>query len=125
MTTTRHRAVHALLIDLEAELRQRGLWQATPPPAAALASHQPFCVDTLRFEQWLQFILITRLYSLIERSETLPGHSAIAPMAEEMWQSYRIDCSGVIAVLVQLDEALCSSEPDRLVVAGAHSSAPG
>ena len=47
--------VHALLIDIEAQLRQMGLWQAVPPSPEALASSQPFCIDTLDFSQWLQF----------------------------------------------------------------------
>ena len=45
-----------LLIDIEAQLRQLGQWDKVPPDADALASEQPFCVDTLRLPQWLQFV---------------------------------------------------------------------
>jgi len=51
------------LIDLEAELRQLNLWAADPPTPEALASEQPFAVDTLALEQWLQFIFFTRAVS--------------------------------------------------------------
>ena len=33
--------------SFEAQLRQMGLWDKVPPPAQALESDQPFCVDTL------------------------------------------------------------------------------
>ena len=43
-----------VLIDIEAQLRQLGLWDKIPPSTEALASTQPFCVDTLTLPQWLQ-----------------------------------------------------------------------
>ncbi len=39
--------VAELLIDIESELRKLGLWSQIPPTEQALASDQPFCVDTL------------------------------------------------------------------------------
>lgn len=49
--------VLALLSELEDELRQLGWWEQQAPSAQALQSQQPFCVDTLEFSQWLQWIL--------------------------------------------------------------------
>ena len=43
--------VAALLIDVESGLRQLNLWELRSPPAEALASTQPFCIDTLNFAQ--------------------------------------------------------------------------
>ena len=57
--------VAALLIDIEAQLRQRGLWERQSPPPEALASDQPFSVDTLTLPQWLQFIFLPTLYRLL------------------------------------------------------------
>ena len=42
-----------VLIDIEAQLRQLNLWQRVAPPEEALASTEPFCVDTLSLPQWL------------------------------------------------------------------------
>ncbi len=50
-----------LLTALEHELQQRQLWQDILPPDEALASSEPFCVDTLTFPQWLQFIFIPKM----------------------------------------------------------------
>ena len=41
------------LLLVERELRVMGLWATEPPPAEAMASQQPFCVDTMDLEAWL------------------------------------------------------------------------
>ena len=78
--------VAELLIDIEAELRQLGLWERQSPPAEALASEQPFCIDTLTLPQWLQFIFLPRLYRLLEQDAALPDRCGIAPLAEEYFR---------------------------------------
>ncbi|MGY8909754.1 MAG: YqcC family protein, partial [Flavobacteriales bacterium] len=50
--------VAEVLIDIESELRQLGLWDRQVPSNSALASSEPFCVDTLTLPQWLQFIFL-------------------------------------------------------------------
>lgn len=75
--------IRTLLDDLRLELRQLGLWSDEPPPVAAMESTEPFCVDTLRLEQWLQFILIARLEAVLERGAPLPECCDILPYAEE------------------------------------------
>jgi uncharacterized protein YqcC (DUF446 family) len=77
-----HTEVAAVLIDIEAQLRQLGQWDKVPPSSDALASDQPFCVDTLTLPQWLQFIFLPTLYRMLEEKEVLPDRSGIAPMAE-------------------------------------------
>lgn len=71
-----------LLSNLEGVLRQGGLWDAHPPQAQALASQAPFCYDTLRFEQWLQWVFLPQLQQLLASGGPLPPACAIAPMAE-------------------------------------------
>jgi uncharacterized protein YqcC (DUF446 family) len=65
--------VAALLIDIEAELRQLGLWDKLPPSQEALASDQPFSIDTLTLPQWLQFIFLPTIYQLLEMDKLLSG----------------------------------------------------
>lgn len=52
MTVKLHDLAQCLL-EIEAELRRLGWWSEQAPQATALASREPFCVDTLAFEQWL------------------------------------------------------------------------
>ena len=47
-------AIAAQLIDLEAALRQLNLWSDESPSQEALSSEQPFAMDSLEFEEWLQ-----------------------------------------------------------------------
>ena len=61
--------VAELLIDIEAELRQLGLWDRGAAPPAALASDQPFSIDTLTLPQWLRFIFLPTLYRLLEEAQ--------------------------------------------------------
>lgn len=94
------------LLAIEMELRALGLWDSEAPAAAALASTEPFCVDTLRFSQWLQFILLPRLQALLEAGAQLPANSEIAPMAELALQGMEGDPTGLVAELQALDRLL-------------------
>ena len=79
--------IRTLLEDLRQELRYQGLWSEQPPAPADLESSEPFCVDTLRLEQWLQFILIARLEAVLDRRAPLPERCDILPYAEEQLRS--------------------------------------
>ena len=96
----------ALLIDIEAQLRQLELWQAESPGADALASTQPFCVDTLSFSQWLQFVFVPSMYQLIEARQTLPTECAIAPMAEEYFKGLSLPSGALERSLLAVDRLL-------------------
>ena len=98
--------VHALLIDVEAQLRQLGLWQEQPPPSEALASTQPFCIDTLGFDQWLQFIFLPTMYELLDAGADLPTECAIAPMAEEYFRGSELLSQPLERTLAAVDRVL-------------------
>lgn len=94
------------LLDIELELRQLGLWEAEPPSPEALHSSQPFCIDTLEFTQWLQFVFVARMKVLIENDHPLPAVSGMAPMAEEHFRSRTESGSGLIRALQAMDQLL-------------------
>ncbi|WP_373186706.1 YqcC family protein [Halopseudomonas sp.] len=71
------------LIDLERELQALDLWSVQPPTSTQMASSQPFCVDTMAFAQWLQWIFIPRMHSLAGQRLPLPGNCQIKPMGEQ------------------------------------------
>ena len=95
-----------LLIDIESELRKLGLWSQVPPSAKALASEQPFCVDTLTLSQWLQYIFLPTLYQLMEDGEELPQRCGVAPMAEEYFKGAELSTDALIKALHQIDVTL-------------------
>lgn len=107
-----HIAVASVLIDIESELRQLSLWESVSPGAAALASTQPFAIDTLTLPQWLQFVFLPTMYSLIEGSLELPGQCGIAPMAEEYFRGSDLPVSGLVETLEAVDRLLSGEAPD-------------
>ncbi|WP_046006849.1 YqcC family protein [Pseudoalteromonas rubra] len=102
--------VWQLLDELEHTLREAELWQAKPVPAQALLSVQPFCCDTLRFEQWLQFVFIVKMRALIQSGAALPANMAIAPMAEVSFAQHP-DYQALHSVLQRLDSVVSESAP--------------
>jgi len=108
-----HTEVAEVLIDIEAQLRQLGQWSQVHPPAEALASDLPFCVDTLTLPQWLQFVFLPTLYTMLQEGQTLPGRCGIAPMAEEYFRGTGLGSSALVAALVRIDELLSEEAQSR------------
>lgn len=95
-----------VLIDIEAQLRQLGLWDKIPPSSQALASTEPFCVDTLSLPQWLQFVFIPTIYQMLEAGDPLPERCGIAPMAEEFFRGSGLAIDSLVRSLESVDELL-------------------
>ncbi|MCU4676960.1 YqcC family protein [Catenovulum sp. 2E275] len=101
MTQNQH--LDMLLTELEQALKQVNLWQQTRPSAQALASTQPFCIDTLSFEQWLQFIFIEKMRILLQTKQALPTTLALLPLAEEVYKNSQFDKQILLNVIVKID----------------------
>ncbi|MBW4936616.1 YqcC family protein [Marinobacter sp. F4206] len=94
------------LLRIEIELRQLGLWEAEPPSPEALQSTQPFCIDTLEFTQWIQFVFVARMKVIIENDHPLPAVSGIAPMAEEHFRGRPESGDSLVRELEEIDRLL-------------------
>ena len=94
------------LLAIELQLRQMNCWQSEPLAAEKYLSCEPFCLDTMSFEQWLQFVLLPRLKQLVEDGQPLPTVSGVAPMAEEHYRSGSDPGQALIRELAALDELL-------------------
>ncbi len=94
------------LLRIEMELRQLRLWEPERPPREAFASTEPFCIDTLAFTQWLQFVFLERMAMMIESGQPLPAVSGIAPMAEEYFRGRKESGLGLIRELEAVDRLL-------------------
>ncbi|WP_117233549.1 YqcC family protein [Vibrio maerlii] len=77
--------ISILLDELEAALRAQGAWQDAAPSEQDLRSQQPFAVDTLAPEQWLQWIFIPKIKYLIATNTTLPSGFEMKPYFEQVW----------------------------------------
>ncbi len=98
-----------LLRTLESELRTQGRWEDRPPPPQALLSNEPFAVDTLDFDQWLQWVLLPKLNQLLLHQLPLPSNCAIQPMAEEV---YGNDAGGlrITSIIAEIDALLTDKQ---------------
>ena len=96
------------LQQLEAELRAASLWEQLPPSEQAMASTMPFMYDTLRVEQWLQWVFMPRLHALIDANAQLPGNCSVHPLAEHEWTNRlaHLPHQKALALLAEIDRTL-------------------
>ena len=105
----RYDRINVMLDALEAELRSANIWDAEKPSEEALRSIEPFAVDKLSFNQWLQFIFIQRVRATCEQKGSLPGVCSISPMAEEFYQAKKVDASKIIKLLASIDDLITNA----------------
>ncbi|GLP96729.1 YqcC family protein [Paraferrimonas sedimenticola] len=92
-----------ILIDIESQLKSLSLWSEQLPSEQALSSQQPFCVDTLAFEQWLQFVFLPRMTQMVTSGQIPPHKSGLAAMAEVVYRE-RFDTDALVSLLKSFDE---------------------
>lgn len=95
--------VASLLGELTAELQRLGRWQDEHPGKEALASELPFCVDTLSFDQWLQFVLIPRMEQLVMLQAPLPTSVSLYPMASEVYKNELAEMASLLRLIGRFD----------------------
>ncbi|WP_404377356.1 YqcC family protein [Vreelandella aquamarina] len=74
-----HQQLQTALLELEAAMKAANLWRTPTPDAAAFASQQPFCIDTMSLPQWVRYVFIARLKALIDAKAAMPAKCDVAP----------------------------------------------
>jgi uncharacterized protein YqcC (DUF446 family) len=92
-----------LLNELELTLKQCQLWQEIAPSEEALASEQPFAIDTLAPHEWLQWVFIDRMTALLNAGQGVPKGFEIAPYFEECWK-HSPQYTPILLTLRKIDE---------------------
>ncbi|WP_261815777.1 YqcC family protein [Vibrio gallicus] len=95
-----------LLLQLTERLQNAQLWDVEPPSTSALSSQQPFAVDTLKPQQWLQWVFIPRMQQIIADAQPIPSGFSLTPYFEEVWKQ-ELDMTAIIEIIQSIDEA-CS-----------------
>lgn len=72
----------------------------------ALASQEPFCVDTLEAAEWLQWVFLPRMHALLLCRAPLPQRMAIAPYIEMAYPQELARVAPLLAALQRLDRHL-------------------
>ncbi|MDY7563386.1 YqcC family protein [Pseudomonas sp. 10B1] len=94
------------LLLIERELRVLGWWRESPPSMEALSSREPFCVDLLAFDQWLQWIFLPRMKDILEQNLPLPNASGIVEMAEMVYSGCPQETHTLQQLLAKFDRLI-------------------
>jgi uncharacterized protein YqcC (DUF446 family) len=95
-----------VLLEVEATLRTSGKWDAYQPSREALVSSQPFCFDTLRFEQWLQWIFLPCMKQILEHRKPLPLRSGIFTYARQMLYKNDPPAANLLTLVKRFDDLI-------------------
>lgn len=95
-----------ILLEVEANLRINGKWDEISPGSSALSSKQPFCMDTLAFEQWLQWIFLPRMKITLEETKPLPAQSSIFVYAQECLHENDPSTGSLLKLIKKFDELI-------------------
>ncbi len=85
------------------------LHSTTAPSPDAFASVQPFCVDTMTFPEWVQFVFLPKLEGMLDGGEPMPSWCDVAPMAEEYFRHLEQDGQLLIEALRRVDELVTAA----------------
>ncbi len=102
-----------VLLEVEANLRTSGKWEQEPPDSRDLSSIQPFCIDTLSFEQWLQWIFLPRMKGIIEQQKPLPAKSGIYVYAHESLRNSDVATSCLLKLIKRFDDLIAIQSAGR------------
>ncbi|MCI6938097.1 MAG: YqcC family protein [Succinatimonas hippei] len=103
---TKIEQIELALKEIELVMRKLNIWSdgKNRPDDRAFLSQSPFFLDTMNFEQWLEFVFVPRFYSLIESGSKLPENVVIHTYAQEFyrgrWQEYK----ELIQILMKFDK---------------------
>lgn len=107
----RENQVRHSLKAIEQAMRDLALWQAAPPGPEAFSSTEPFCVDSMQAEEWLQWVLLPRMMALLDAGAPLPTRFMIAPYFEETLKDKQPSCMSLLVLLQHLD-SLLNNQPE-------------
>ena len=94
------------LHEIEKELRTLNLWETEQPPLQNLQSPMPFCYDTLRLPQWLQWVFLPRCHQMIQTREGIPEKSDIHSIAEYYFSEAGINAKHLLINIRRFDELI-------------------
>ncbi len=91
-------------------MRRIGLWEENPPGAESLRSLAPFCHDTLKLEQWLQWVFLPGMKRVVEGGESCPSSSDISSLAEYRLAQLKLPSERLLTLIGQFDRHI-NSQP--------------
>ena len=91
------------LDEIEAELKQMGMWQERALDPEQYDFKAAFGADTMSFPQWLQFIFLPNVRAIIAEQGTFPASSNLAVYAIREFDTYPQDNGHLLNLLMEFD----------------------
>ncbi len=85
-------------------MKRVGLWQNTPLKPEQYDFRAAFGGDTMAFPQWLQFIFLPNVRSIIAGKGKFPNVSQVGAYAVREFDTYAEDTSGLQTLLSEFDQ---------------------
>jgi uncharacterized protein YqcC (DUF446 family) len=73
--------VQTKLDEIVAEMKRIGFWQAEPLKPEQYDFRSAFALDTMAFNQWLQFVFVPRVEQILASQGTFPARSQVGSQA--------------------------------------------
>lgn len=99
---TTHDRVRQQLHTLETLLREHRHWRQDAA-GAPVYQHPTIFMDTMEPLEWLQWVLIPRMHTLLDNAQPLPEAFAVAPYYEMALAADHPQRETILAVLQDLD----------------------
>lgn len=104
----------SLLKSLTQTLQAQGLWESEPISETIIhranTEGVPFAYNVMPLEQWLQFIFIPKMETIIESDLPLPASLCLLPVAEQQLGPAHRE---VLKVISKID-ALFAKSPEQI-----------
>ncbi len=94
--------------DLEASLKECDLWPGKKPPGE-IEVRGAFGCENMAFNQWLAWVLISRVKEIVETRGEFPNGSNVAAYAVREWDG--VDYGRTVEVLSNFDDAINAQQP--------------
>jgi len=95
-------AVAAKLDEIEEEMKRIGLWQEKPLAPEQYNFTSAFAMDTMSFDQWLQFIFVPRVRGIISAGGRFPASSSVGAQAVREFDTHP-NAQRLITLLSEFD----------------------
>jgi uncharacterized protein YqcC (DUF446 family) len=77
--------VQTKLDEIVAEMKRVGFWQNEPLLPEQYDFQAAFAMDTMAFNQWLQFVFVPRVEQILDSQGTFPYRSQVGTQAIREW----------------------------------------
>jgi len=94
--------VAAKLDEIEEEMKRVGLWQEKPLAPEQYNFTSAFAMDTMSFDQWLQFIFVPRVRGIISAGGGFPASSSVGAQAVREFDTHP-NAQRLITLLSEFD----------------------